>query len=74
MSPDEVEKIPSSREIRFLQFASMEVDGLVYMTPADFLDSITEESPRGIHISNTLLTYINTIFIYYFFSLYFNYN
>ncbi|GFR65141.1 calcium uptake protein 3, mitochondrial [Elysia marginata] len=34
------------REMRFRQFASVEYDGNIYMTPQDFLESVTEESPR----------------------------
>ncbi|XP_070198487.1 calcium uptake protein 3, mitochondrial-like isoform X5 [Littorina saxatilis] len=34
------------REARFRQFASVEYDGVIYMSPQDFLESITEESPR----------------------------
>ncbi|XP_076446623.1 calcium uptake protein 3, mitochondrial-like isoform X2 [Babylonia areolata] len=34
------------REARFRQFASVEYRGTIYMTPQDFLESITEESPR----------------------------
>ena len=36
----------SYREQRFLTFASVELDGNVYMTPQDFLESVTEEHPR----------------------------
>ncbi|XP_014681959.1 PREDICTED: calcium uptake protein 3, mitochondrial-like isoform X2 [Priapulus caudatus] len=34
------------REKRFLHFASIEYDGQIFMTPQDFLESITEEEPR----------------------------
>ena len=34
------------REMTFLSFASVEYDGNVYMTPHDFLQSITEDKPR----------------------------
>ena len=34
------------REARFKQFASVEYEGTMYMTPQDFLESITEETPR----------------------------
>ncbi|XP_067662847.1 calcium uptake protein 3, mitochondrial-like isoform X4 [Haliotis asinina] len=34
------------RELRFRQFASVEYQGNIYMTPQDFLESVTEESPR----------------------------
>ena len=36
----------SSRELRFLSFASVEYEGHVYMTPQDFLESVMEEAPR----------------------------
>lgn len=32
--------------MRFLQFASVEYKGVIYMTPQDFLESVTEEMPR----------------------------
>ena len=31
---------------RFIRFASLEYNGKIYMTPRDFLDSVTEELPR----------------------------
>ncbi|XP_052089655.1 calcium uptake protein 3, mitochondrial-like isoform X2 [Mytilus californianus] len=34
------------REMRFLQFASVQYNGQIYMTPQDFLESVTEEVPR----------------------------
>lgn len=34
------------REKRFIKFASVEYDGQLYMTPQDFLDSVTESDPR----------------------------
>ncbi|XP_021379082.1 calcium uptake protein 3, mitochondrial-like isoform X7 [Mizuhopecten yessoensis] len=34
------------REVRFRQFASVEYKGVTYMTPQDFLESVTEEMPR----------------------------
>ena len=36
----------TQRELRFLSFASVEYEGNVYMTPQDFLESVTEEVPR----------------------------
>ncbi|KAK0052467.1 calcium uptake protein 3 mitochondrial-like isoform X5, partial [Biomphalaria pfeifferi] len=45
----------SYREMRFRQFASIEYDGNIYMTPQDFLESLTEESPRA-RIGRTVLT------------------
>ncbi|BFZ14767.1 hypothetical protein BsWGS_17806 [Bradybaena similaris] len=35
------------REMRFRHFASVEFNGSLYMTPQDFLESLTEESPRA---------------------------
>ena len=40
------EKTTNYREVRFRQFASVEYDNNIYMTPQDFLESVTEESPR----------------------------
>ncbi|PAA47923.1 hypothetical protein BOX15_Mlig018762g2 [Macrostomum lignano] len=34
------------RERRFLDFASVEFDGVPYMTPQDFLESVTQDRPR----------------------------
>ena len=36
----------TAREMRFLSFASVEYQGNIYMTPQDFLESVTEEAPR----------------------------
>ncbi len=36
----------TQRELRFLSFASVEYEGQIYMTPQDFLESVTEEVPR----------------------------
>ncbi|GBM09047.1 Calcium uptake protein 3, mitochondrial [Araneus ventricosus] len=36
----------TQRERRFIKFASVEYDGQLYMTPQDFLDSVTETDPR----------------------------
>lgn len=36
----------TSRERRFIKFASVEFDGQLYMTPQDFLDSVVEQEPR----------------------------
>ncbi|XP_055927045.1 calcium uptake protein 3, mitochondrial-like isoform X3 [Argiope bruennichi] len=36
----------TQRERRFIKFASVEYDGQLYMTPQDFLDSVTESDPR----------------------------
>ena len=36
----------TQRELRFLSFASVEYEGSVFMTPQDFLESVTEEAPR----------------------------
>ncbi|XP_035709215.1 calcium uptake protein 3, mitochondrial isoform X2 [Folsomia candida] len=44
---DEVKSIKlTSRERRFLRFASVEFDGQLYMTPQDFLESVVEAEPR----------------------------
>ncbi|XP_049809119.1 calcium uptake protein 3, mitochondrial-like [Schistocerca nitens] len=34
------------REQRFIKFASVELDGQVYMTPQDFLESVLDQEPR----------------------------
>ena len=36
----------SDKEQRFRSFASRELDGQIYMTMQDFLESVTEENPR----------------------------
>ncbi|XP_071485862.1 calcium uptake protein 3, mitochondrial-like, partial [Diadema antillarum] len=36
----------SDKEYRFQSFASCEFNGQIYMTPQDFLESVTEENPR----------------------------
>lgn len=36
----------TSRERHFINFASVEYDGQIYMTPQDFLESFVEEEPR----------------------------
>ncbi|WAQ97959.1 MICU2-like protein [Mya arenaria] len=38
------------REVRFQQFASVQYEGVIYMTPQDFLESVTEDVPR--HTNN----------------------
>lgn len=44
---DETKSIKlTSRERRFIKFASVEFDGQLYMTPQDFLDSVVEQEPR----------------------------
>jgi hypothetical protein len=35
----------TSRELRFLTFASIEYEGQIFMTPRDFLDSVTQMQP-----------------------------
>lgn len=40
---------PTYREMRFQQFASVEYEGVVYMTPQDFLESVTEDAPRRMY-------------------------
>nr|XP_037281997.1 calcium uptake protein 3, mitochondrial-like isoform X2 [Rhipicephalus microplus] len=36
----------TQRERRFIRFASVEYEGQLYMTPEDFLESLTESEPR----------------------------
>jgi calcium uptake protein 3, mitochondrial len=36
----------TSRERRFIKFASVEYHSQLYMTPQDFLDSVVESEPR----------------------------
>jgi hypothetical protein len=36
----------TSRERRFIKFASVEYDSQLYMTPQDFLESVVEQEPR----------------------------
>ncbi|KAG1667940.1 Calcium uptake protein 3, mitochondrial [Nymphon striatum] len=36
----------TSREMRFWKFSSIEYEGQLYMTPQDFLESVTEGEPR----------------------------
>jgi hypothetical protein len=36
----------TTRERRFIKFASVEFDGQIYMTPQDFLESVVEQEPR----------------------------
>ncbi|RZF39921.1 hypothetical protein LSTR_LSTR002324 [Laodelphax striatellus] len=36
----------TSRERRFIRFASVEYDGQLYMTPQDFLESFVDQEPR----------------------------
>ncbi|XP_063616205.1 calcium uptake protein 3, mitochondrial isoform X1 [Cydia splendana] len=46
--PDELAKSVklTSRERRFIKFASVEYNGQLYMTPQDFLESVVEQEPR----------------------------
>lgn len=46
--PDEAEQAMhlTQRERRFIRFASVEFEGQLYMTPEDFLESLTESEPR----------------------------
>ncbi|XP_070553390.1 calcium uptake protein 3, mitochondrial-like isoform X3 [Ptychodera flava] len=37
----------SKKEERFQEFASCEFEGQIYMTPQDFLESVTQEEPRA---------------------------
>lgn len=36
----------TTRERRFIKFASVEFDGQLYMTPQDFLESVVEQDAR----------------------------
>lgn len=36
----------TQRERRFIKFASVEYEGQLYMTPQDFLASVTDTDPR----------------------------
>ncbi|CEF66412.1 Calcium uptake protein 2, mitochondrial [Strongyloides ratti] len=36
----------SKKDIRFLLFASIEYDEVIYMTPSDFLDCLTQDHPK----------------------------
>ncbi|GMR43139.1 hypothetical protein PMAYCL1PPCAC_13334 [Pristionchus mayeri] len=36
----------SKRELRFLEYASIEYDDVIYMSPMDFIDSFTRDTPR----------------------------
>jgi len=42
----------TSRERRFIQFASTEYRGQLYMTPQDFLESVIEAEPRRMYQSH----------------------
>ncbi|XP_075226926.1 mitochondrial calcium uptake 3 isoform X2 [Lycorma delicatula] len=46
----------TSRERRFIKFASVEYDGQVYMTPQDFLESFVDQDPRPRLKRRTLTT------------------
>lgn len=46
----------TSRERRFIKFASVEYDGQLYMTPQDFLESVVEQEPRRkLHVPRPLM-------------------
>ena len=49
------------REMIFLNFASIEFGGNVYMTPNDFLQSIVDDKPRCKSVNNT--ENINIVFL-----------
>lgn len=44
----ELDHEPTRREKRFLEFASVEYDDVIYMTPMDFIDSLLLDAPRGL--------------------------
>ncbi|XP_046972064.1 calcium uptake protein 3, mitochondrial isoform X4 [Vanessa cardui] len=47
MQPEELKAVKlTSRERRFIKFASVEYGGQLYMTPQDFLESVVEQEPR----------------------------
>lgn len=48
----------SHRERRFIQFASVELEGKLYMTPQDFLESVIEAEPRRKLITGMPLYYL----------------
>ncbi|XP_069600522.1 calcium uptake protein 3, mitochondrial isoform X5 [Ranitomeya imitator] len=43
---EDLDMFASSREQRFRVFASLEFEGQLYMTPRDFLESVTTDEPR----------------------------
>ena len=43
------------RQKLFYQFASVEYNGLPFMTPQDFLESVTEDHPRRKKIFLTII-------------------
>ncbi|KAM4050200.1 calcium uptake protein 3, mitochondrial isoform 2-T2 [Anomaloglossus baeobatrachus] len=45
---EDLDMFASSREQRFRVFASLEFEGQLYMTPRDFLESVTTDEPRNI--------------------------
>ncbi|XP_075716223.1 calcium uptake protein 3, mitochondrial isoform X4 [Rhinoderma darwinii] len=44
---EDLDMFASSREQRFRVFASLEFEGQLYMTPGDFLQSVTTDEPRN---------------------------
>ncbi|CAN2388640.1 calcium ion binding [Pristimantis euphronides] len=44
---EDLDIFASSREQRFRVFASLEFEGQLYMTPRDFLESVTTDEPRN---------------------------
>lgn len=50
----------TSREKRFIKFASVEYHGQLYMTPQDFLESFVDEQPRGINIKHHKISLLIT--------------
>ncbi|XP_053314803.1 calcium uptake protein 3, mitochondrial isoform X9 [Spea bombifrons] len=44
---EDLDMYASSREQRFRIFASLECEGQLYMTPKDFLESVTTDEPRS---------------------------
>ncbi|XP_029443016.1 calcium uptake protein 3, mitochondrial [Rhinatrema bivittatum] len=44
---EDLDYYATSREQRFRLFASLEFEGQLYMTPRDFIESVTTDEPRG---------------------------
>ncbi|XP_067843113.1 calcium uptake protein 3, mitochondrial-like isoform X2 [Heptranchias perlo] len=51
---EDVELYVSSQEQRFRLFTSVEHDGQLYMTPQDFIESVTTDEPRSFKLRKSL--------------------
>ncbi|XP_078254035.1 calcium uptake protein 3, mitochondrial isoform X2 [Rhinoraja longicauda] len=51
---EDVELYVSSQEQRFRLFTSLEYDGQLFMTPQDFIESVTSDEPRGLKSRRSL--------------------